>query len=279
MKTTIQYIKSELKNVYPETEIQGLTRIILEFVTGWNFTQQQFNRQTSISETQRKEIIEITKRLKIHEPIQYILGETEFYGLKLKVAPAVLIPRPETEELVKLVLDKNENRRPRILDIGTGSGCIALALKNNLSEAEISGVDISDPALDIARENARLNRLEVNFFNADILRWEKYEWNSYDIIVSNPPYVRESEKVQMHENVLNFEPQTALFVADSDPLIFYRKIAEFAKVYLIECGRLFFEINENLAEEMYDMLNGLGFREIELNSDINEKKRMMCGIK
>lgn len=279
MQTTIQYIKRELKDVYPETEVQGLTRIILEFVTGWNFTQQQFNKQSGIPEAQRKEIIQITKRLKNHEPIQYILGETEFYGLKLKVAPAVLIPRPETEELVKLVLDKNKNQRPGILDIGTGSGCIALALKNNINEAKISGVDISESALDIAKENARLNRLEVNFFNADILYWEKYVWNNYDIIVSNPPYVRESEKTQMHENVLNYEPQTALFVDDSDPLIFYRKIAEFAKAYLNDRGHLFFEINENLDKEMHDMLNGLGFREIELKSDINGKKRMICGIK
>ncbi len=279
MQTTIQYIKNELKDVYPESEVQGLTRIVLEHITGWNYTQQQLNQQNKIPESAKQEIVTIVERLKNYEPVQYILGETEFFGMKLKLSPEVLIPRPETEELVKLVLDRNTNRRPRILDIGTGSGCIALALKYHLKEAQVSGVDVSEMALEIAKENAKLNQLEVEYFYADILRWEDFKWGHYDIIVSNPPYVRESEKIQMQKNVIAYEPHNALFVSDNDPLIFYRKIITFAIKYLSKNGSLFFEINENLGKEMYELFNALGFRKIEVLNDINGKKRMICGIK
>ena len=279
MQTTIQYIKNELKDVYPESEVQGLTRIVLEHITGWNYTQQQLNQQKKIPESAKQEIVTIVERLKNYEPVQYILGETEFFGMKLKLSPEVLIPRPETEELVKLVLDRNTNRRPRILDIGTGSGCIALALKYHLKEAQVSGVDVSEMALEIAKENAKLNQLEVEYFYADILWWEDFKWGHYDIIVSNPPYVRESEKIQMQKNVIAYEPHNALFVSDNDPLIFYRKIITFAIKYLSKNGSLFFEINENLGKEMYELFNALGFRKIEALNDINGKRRMICGIK
>lgn len=279
MQTTIQYIKKELEGVYPELEIKGMTRIILEWVTGWNYTEQMVNRQTQLEETMKRKIDPIIERLKKFEPIQYILGEAEFYGLKIKVSPAVLIPRPETEELVNYVLEKNPKPDVRILDIGTGSGCIALALKQQLKEAEVKGVDISDAALEFARENARINQLQVEFIQADVLRWEKCSWGKYNIIVSNPPYIRESEKFQMNKNVLDFEPGEALFVSDNNPLIFYRRISEFAIKNLDDNGFLFFEINENMAVEMNDLFKSFGFKNIELLNDINDKKRMICGTK
>lgn len=275
MQTTIQYIKNELDRIYPESEIQGLIKILLEWATGWNYTVQHLNRQVKLDETVLQKIYSVVKRLKDNEPIQYILGETEFFGLNIKVTPSVLIPRPETEELVQWIIEKNRKLKPTILDIGTGSGCIALALKNKLKEADIDGIDNSEQALEIAKENANFNQLKVAFFIADILQWEKFNWHNYDIIVSNPPYVRESEKLMMQKNVLDFEPESALFVSDKNPLIFYSRIAAFAQQKLTKGGQLFLEINENMDREMYDLLSSFGFRNINLKCDINEKKRMI----
>ncbi|MBN2637012.1 MAG: peptide chain release factor N(5)-glutamine methyltransferase [Prolixibacteraceae bacterium] len=275
MQATIQYIKNELRSIYPESEIQGFIKIVLEWATGWNYTVQHLNRQVKLDETVRQKIYSVVKRLKDNEPIQYILGETEFFGLNIKVTPSVLIPRPETEELVYWIIEKNKKQRPKILDIGTGSGCIALSLKSNLGDAEVEGVDFSEPALEIAKENASLNQLNVSFFKADILLWEKFNWHNYDIIVSNPPYIRESEKLMMQKNVLDYEPESALFVSDNDPLVFYSRIVAFAQQKLFKGGQLFFEINENMDREMYDLLSSFGFRNINLKCDINEKKRMI----
>jgi len=276
MKSTIQYIEKELAGVYPNTEIDGFTRLIFEAICGWGFTEQVAKKHERISVTDFEKIESIVSRLKKFEPIQYILKETEFYGLKLKVNPSVLIPRPETEELVQWILQSKLPANARILDIGTGSGCIALALKNQLKNSEITGIDISEMALETATKNARLNNLDVRFFQADILKWEAFSWEKYDIIVSNPPYIRESEKQQMHANVLEYEPTNALFVTDNDPLVFYRAISAFAKKYLTEKGRLYFEINENLGSEMSQLLLENGFRDIEISNDINGKNRMVC---
>ena len=275
MQTTIQYIRKELESFYPEQEIQGLVKIVMEWATGWNYTEQVFNREIKLSDSIRERIIPVLKRLKKYEPVQYILGETEFYGLKIKISPSVLIPRPETEELVQLILEKNNKKDASILDIGTGSGCIALALKNELNDAKVYGVDISTSALEIASENARLNQLQVEFVKADILHWSDYDWKKYDIIVSNPPYIRESEKLQMHQNVLDYEPEKALFVSDEDPLIFYRSIAEMALEQLVYGGQLFCEINENMAVEMKNLMLSFGFSDIEIREDINNKSRMI----
>ena len=214
MKATIQYINSELAGLYPVSEIEGFTRIIFEAVCSWSFTEQVVKRHEKISVNDFEKIKAIILRLKIFEPIQYILGETEFYGLKLKVNPSVLIPRPETEELVQWIITGNLTENSVILDIGTGSGCIALALKSRLNKAEVFGVDVSENALKVARQNALKNSLDVGFFQSDILKWNEFEWKNFDVIVSNPPYIRESEKLQMHANVLNFEPGNALFVND-----------------------------------------------------------------
>lgn len=276
MKATIQYINSELAGLYPVSEIESFTRIIFEMVCGWSFTELLLKRHEKISATDFERIEAIILRLKNDEPIQYILGETEFYGLKLKVNPSVLIPRPETEELVQWITKSNLPGNSIILDIGTGSGCIALALKIQLKNAEVFGVDISENALEVARQNALKNSLDVGFFQSDILKWNEFEWKNFDIIVSNPPYIRESEKLQMHSNVLNFEPENALFVTDADPLIFYKTIAAFAKKHLTKSGMLFFEINENMGLEMNEMLVDFGFYDIEIRKDINGKNRIVC---
>jgi len=279
MQKTIQYIKNELAGIYPESEIQGLIRIIMEWITGWDYTQQNINKETQLKETELQKTVSVINRLKKNEPIQYILEETEFLGLNIKVTPDVLIPRSETEELVLWILKKNKNLNSKILDIGTGSGCIALALKEKLQKAKIWGVDISDAALEIAKENSLLNHLDVEYIKADILQWQKFYWETYDIIVSNPPYVRESEKMQMHDNVIFYEPAVALFVSDADPLIFYRNIAGFAMEKLNDNGWIFFEINESFGSEMFELLHDFGYKNIELNQDINGKKRMICGSK
>lgn len=275
MRSTIQYIKSELADLLPETEIQAITRIILESVCGWSFSEQLTRANETMDKEKVGQITAIVHRLKKSEPIQYVLGETEFFGLKLKVNPAVLIPRPETEELVEWVCNSILPENPQILDVGTGSGCIALALKKNLKDAEISAVDFSEKALDVARQNAGLNNLKVEFLKVDILNWEKYEWDFFDVIVSNPPYVRVSEKKLMQKNVLDFEPGMALFVSDEDPLVFYREIARFAQNFLAEKGFLFFEINESLSDPLIKMLQQNNFTDIQLQKDLQGKNRMI----
>jgi release factor glutamine methyltransferase len=276
MIATIQYINSELTGLYPVSEIEGFTRIMFEAVCGWGFTDQIVKRHEKVSNADFEKMVGIVSRLKNYEPIQYILGETEFYGLNLIVNPAVLIPRPETEELVQWITKSKLPGESVILDIGTGSGCIALAIKSRLKNSDVFGTDISEKALDVARLNAFKNNLDVVFFQADILKWEEFEWKNYDVIVSNPPYIRESEKGQMNSNVLDYEPENALFVSDRDPLVFYHSIATFAKIYLAKNGILFFEINENLGSEINEMLVDLGLNDIEIRKDINGKNRMIC---
>ena len=278
MKSSNQYIEKELAGFYPDTEIEGFKRIIFDFVCGWGFTEQVLKKHEIVSPIDFDKIESIVLRLKDYEPIQYILGETEFYGLKLIVNPSVLIPRPETEELVDWVVHSKLPEKCTILDVGTGSGCIALAIKNQLKNAKVSGIDISGEAIEIARQNAIENGIEVSFSSANIFNVSSEMNGKYDVIVSNPPYIRESEKVQMHSNVLNHEPEIALFVPDTDPLRFYIAIAGFAKNNLRENGRLFFEINENLGTEMTDLLVNLGFNQIEIRKDINGKNRMVSCV-
>ncbi len=275
MQASIQYIKKELTGLYPETEVQGFTRIVFEAVCGWDYTQQIMNKNEKLNKSDLQKIEKIVGRLKRFEPIQYILGETGFMDLKLKVNPSVLIPRPETEELIRWVIETKLVDKPRILDIGTGSGCIALALKSRIKNADVSGIDISEGALEIARLNAVQNSLEVDFFAANILNWSNLNWPVFHAIVSNPPYIRQKEKHEMAANVLEYEPENALFVPDDDPLVFYRTIAEFARKQLVGNGVLFFEINEFLGKEMKALLATLNFRNIKIKNDINGKERMV----
>jgi len=275
MQTTIQYISEELANYYPDSEIRGFVRLIMESVCGLSYTEMILQKDRVPTADKKKELEEIIKRLKTYEPIQYILGETEFFDLKLKVNPNVLIPRPETEELVNWILESEIAQQSKILDIGTGSGCIALALKANLPESDVWGVDISEKALETASNNAKLNKLEVNFRKADILHFDVSNWAELDVVVSNPPYVRLSEKQLMQKNVLDFEPVGALFVPDDDPLLFYRAIAEFSMNSLRKNGFLFLEINEYLGAETVDLLEETGFRNVEIRMDLFGKNRMI----
>lgn len=276
MQATIQYIKTELAQSYPETEIQGFIRIIFDAILGLSYTDIILQKDKKVDSEKFEAIREIVIRLKKNEPIQYILGETEFYDLKLKVNPTVLIPRPETEELVQWIIKSKLKPDSRIIDIGTGSGCIALALKSELPTTNVTGVDVSEAALQVAKSNAVQNNLEIDFIQADILNWGSYKWQKYDAIVSNPPYVRECEKELMAKNVLVFEPDGALYVKDNNPLIFYKTIAEFALENLTENGCLFFEINEYLGVEMHTLVKRLGFNSIELRKDLNGRNRMLA---
>jgi release factor glutamine methyltransferase len=275
MQKTIQYIRAELAPFYPETEIVGFVQMIMNSVLGLSYTQMILEKDRVLDSSESDQIDAIVERLKTHEPIQYILGVAEFFGLELKVQPGILIPRPETEELVDWICKTGIPTSAKILDIGTGSGCIPLALKNELPAAEVMAVDVSEKALSIAAENAQKHQLEVAFELADILKWEERSWPLFDVIVSNPPYVMEREKKLMEANVLEHEPELALFVSDTDPLIFYRALAQFASKQLNESGFLFFEINENLGDEMVDLVKQLGFKSIELRRDLNGKNRML----
>lgn len=279
MEATIQYIEKELTGLYPKTEVKAFVRLILEQVCSLSYTDQILLREQKLDKRHKKSVSEVVKRLKNFEPIQYILGETEFFGLKLLVNPAVLIPRPETEELIYWILENEWPPRPAVIDIGTGSGCIALALKKSFTEADVLAVDFSQKALQVASENSKKNSLELDFFQADLLQWQDFEWGNYNLIVSNPPYVRESEKAAMFPNVLKHEPEEALFVSDKNPLVFYRRITEFAQNHLSENGWLYFEINENFGKEMMQLLSNKGFREIEIKKDLFGKDRMIRGQK
>lgn len=212
-------------------------------------------------------------------PIQYIIGETEFMDLAFEVNEQVLIPRPETEELIRWILsDENKAKTKSLLDIGTGSGCIPIILANSLPNTKVTSIDISEKALEVAKRNAKKNNVDINFLHHDILQVEFLK-DTYDIIVSNPPYVRESEKSAMNNNVLKYEPEMALFVSDEDPLIFYRHIASLAIKSLRTDGVLYFEINQYLGSNLWKLLEAIGFKNIELRKDIYGADRMIRAVK
>jgi len=268
----------DLSELYPETEIQSFFNLLIDFRLHLSrieiALQPNFEIQKEDLTFFQKSILDLKK----HIPIQYIIGITEFYGLPFLVNEHVLIPRPETEELVSWIIEslKIENRKSKvhILDIGTGSGCIPVSLAKNLSNVTVSAIDISVEALKTAKENAKLNKVDVFFIEKDILNTVELP-ETYDIIVSNPPYVRELEKTQMHENVLAHEPHLALFVKNENPLLFYDKIAELAKKHLSKNGNLYFEINQYLGNETVELLKQKGFFNIELRKDIFGVDRMI----
>ncbi len=278
--TTIQTFsrgfKTELQNYYEEQELNQFIKLIFEDLLHLNSTQLLLAKDHEISAEQSIKLADLIERLKQHEPIQYILGHTEFYELTFKVNPATLIPRPETEELVHWILNDNTCNKSSILDIGTGSGCIAIALKKNLPDAKVEAWDISDKAIDTATENSKLNEAPVEFNLVDALNPDDSLLNKkFDIIVSNPPYVRELEKELMENNVLDHEPHTALFVSNEDPLIFYRKIAELGLKLLKPGGVIFFEINEFLGEDMKKLMELHGYSNVEVKKDLNNRERML----
>jgi release factor glutamine methyltransferase len=256
-------------------------------ITGASSAKVKAFPELEISAEQSENINNVLSRLKTGEPVQYILGHTEFYGLPFKVNPSVLIPRPETEELVdwalnswQLVVDSWQQPH-NILDIGTGSGCIAISLKKNLDKVSVSAIDISTEALNTAKGNAALNNVDINFIQEDILNQTHHSplTTHYSLIISNPPYVTLEDKKQMHTNVTDFEPHTALFVPENNPLIFYKAIADFAVGYLEKGGLLFFEINESYGEEIVKLLNDKSFTNTELMSDMSGKARMIKATK
>lgn len=267
-----------LENEYPAEEVFSFFFLLTEAFFGIKRLDLALNPEIEIDENQGQKLDLTLARLKKHEPIQHIIGETEFFGLTFKVDKNVLVPRPETEELVQWILDDfaSEKKALKILDIGTGSGCIAISLAKHLSAAQISALDISEKALKIAKTNAEINNAEINFISEDILKTETLT-ESWDIIVSNPPYVRQLEKKEMHRNVLEYDPPTALYVKDEDPLIFYKKITKLAKTALNSGGQLYFEINQYLAEETEKMMREQGFS-TEKRKDIFGNYRMLKGI-
>lgn len=273
MQKTVKYIKESLRPYYPESEISGFTRIIIEYLTGKSYASNIANN-TEFSSLQLSRLEETLKRLKQQEPIQHITGKTEFFGLQFFVNQDTLIPRPETEELVELILDGNKESGYSVLDIGTGSGCIAIALARYLKESEVEAWDFSERALTVAKENAKLNKVDVNFSQIDVL--SDYPTDKrYHIIVSNPPYITESEKEEMEDNVLQYEPHSALFVPDNQPLLFYERIADIALQSLDDEGKLYFEINRAKGKETTEMLAAKGFSNIELLKDMSGNDRMI----
>ena len=271
MKQIIDYITSHLSDLYDADEARALAWWVVEEMTGLTRSNLQIDDKDSTKFPNVQIFDPIIARLRQFEPIQYIFGHTFWCGLDLKLTKATLIPRPETAELVERISHSSfpvSSSPFRVLDVGTGSGCIALALKQKHPEWEITGIDISVEAIKIARENATRNHLNVSFLQTDIFS-KGIENQSYDLIVSNPPYIRECEKKDMRLNVLNFEPPSALFVPDDDPLLFYRRIAS-----LRIATYLFFEINENLSVEIEQMLKNLNYENIQLANDIYGKPRI-----
>ena len=283
VKYQISNLQSALLAAYPEDEARSLAWWIAEELTGKSRTELQFGcKDTTFSPIMQEKSQEIISRLLHFEPIQYIFGHTLWCGLDLLVTPATLIPRPETAELVERINNSLPFREGsglglHVLDVGTGSGCIALALKKAHPSWSVTGIDISPEAIAIARENARRNKVDVRFEVADI--FDSNEENpKFEIVVSNPPYICESEKSSMRPNVLNFEPSSALFVPDSDPLKFYRKIAEiFSPITRnpLPVTHLFFEINEAYGEELKQLLDSLGYTDIQIHKDIYGKDRII----
>ena len=273
------YLAKELTGIYSSSEIRVLANLLIETVTGRTKLHQLYDDGYPVSKSEETQIIIFSNQLKTGKPVQYILGETIFYDCKIKLNSSTLIPRPETEELVDLIIHENKDYDGNIIDFGTGSGCIAIALAVNLPLASMTGIDISEEALRIARENANMNNAKVLFIKGDILDFNKDSVGKTGIIVSNPPYVRNSEKAQMGKNVLDFEPHQALFVEDSDPLVFYNAILEHAENILIPGGRLYFEINEAMGRSLVHLMKSYGYSEIEIVLDINEKERIIKGRK
>jgi release factor glutamine methyltransferase len=275
-----KYFHQRLKANYPDSEIENFFFWTLEEILGIQRIDFVLQKNNAVDYQNIDRIKKVIQRLRNEEPIQYIFGSTEFYGLLFNVSTDTLIPRPETEELVEWIIETVKQdeylsslSELRILDIGTGTGCIAITLTKLIPSANTTAVDISKNALTVAESNSALNEVNVHFVISNVLELSSLE-NEFDIIVSNPPYVRNSEKIEIKNNVLKYEPDTALFVEDDDPLLFYRKIGKLSLESLNPNGYLFFEINQYLGKEMVDLLSDLGYQHIELRKDVFGNDRM-----
>ena len=271
------YYCEQLCSIYDKNESNTLILILFEYYFNINRIKMSLEPELRLSESEMLKLHFAVKDLLKNKPIQYIIGETEFCDLKFKVNENVLIPRPETSELVRLIANIHQpSATSNILDIGTGSGCIAISLAKMIPQSNVYALDISEKALDVAKENAINNNVNITFIQDDILtKTQTLTQTKFDIIVSNPPYVRELEKVDMHNNILQWEPHNALFVSDEDPLIFYRGILEFSKKHLKENGEIWFEINEYLGKEMKALCEEVGLSNIEIYKDFRDKERFL----
>ena len=279
LKSLRTYFNNALLGYYPETEINSFFNILSGELLKMKSVDIALNLYHVVSGKKYEKYQAAIERLQKYEPIQYILGKTEFYGLPIQVNDTVLIPRPETEELVDWILKTNpSDAQFNILDIGTGSGCIAVALAKHLPNAKVYALDVSQEALKVAKSNAKLNEVEIECIEADILNWD-FGAEKFDIVVSNPPYVRTLEKADMNANVLDHEPHLALFVDDEDALLFYNKITDLSTKFLKADGQLFFEINQYLGVEMTQLLESHQFKSIELRQDVLGNDRMLKGSK
>jgi release factor glutamine methyltransferase len=278
MKDSKKYITDNLEGLYDKNEIESFIYLIFKHLFGYGRKEMILMRNEILSSENMERIHNIVERLKVYEPIQYILGEAEFYGLKFIVKPGVLIPRNETEELADIIIKRNKHKKITLLDIGTGTGCIPIAVKKYLPESEVWSCDISETALSVAKENASRNSVDIFFVQFDILSEKTFPVTGFDIIVSNPPYVTEKEKELMQPNVLDYEPHLALFVPDYDPLMFYRAIVEKSTVLLKKGGEIYFEINEMYGDDIRKLLENNNFT-AEIVKDINGKDRIAVGHK
>lgn len=270
------WVKNELYGLYPENEIDNFNFLILEHLFHYSKLELHLNKDKNISPEQLDKMKEFTHDLKHYKPIQYILGQTEFYGLTFRLDRHVLIPRPETEELVDLIVQENQNHNSVILDVGTGSGCIAVSLAKFIPGARVDAMDISSAVLDVARRNAIENNVKVRFFKSDALLPDtNLPSEKYSVIVSNPPYVRLSEKKFMSKNVLDYEPPLALFVDDKDPLVFYTALALMGKRYLSRHGIIYAEINEAFGNEVKQLFQNQDYYHVEIIKDLQKKNRIL----
>lgn len=269
--------KQALQDLFSATELRSMYRQMLEKRRDLTSNESLFLDQIELNSADLDFLNDCVARLLKGEPFQYVLGETFFGDLRIYCDARALIPRPETAELVQWIGSfLADQAYAQVLDIGTGSGCIALELKNKWPHLHVSGIDLSHEAIDLAKKNAKENNLQVEFQQQDVLAtWDKEMFQAYDCWVSNPPYIPTMDKVEMHSNVLDFEPHMALFVEDQDPLLFYREIAQKARLHLKKSGLLFFEIHERYAQDMLDLLLALGFNNIELKEDLQGKPRML----
>ena len=278
VKDIRKYYCEQLCSIYDKEEANAMILILFDHYFKIDRVRMALEPNLRLSESEMLTFHFAVKDLLKNKPLQYIIGETEFCDLKFKVNENVLIPRPETSELVHLITNRQQttdNSQLTILDIGTGSGCIAISLAKLLPQSQVYALDISEKALCVAKDNAYINNVDITFIHDDILSLRNKIETKFDIIVSNPPYVRDLEKAEMRDNVLNWEPHNALFVSDDDPLIFYRNILEFAKTHLKENGEVWFEINEYLGKEMKDLCCEMGFSNVNIYKDFREKERFL----
>lgn len=275
-------IVDELSSIYSNKEAEAITLLLFEEYFNINKLDISIQRKNKfLTNIQKEKLNNVLSLLLNHVPIQQIIGKVQFYNCEIKVDSSVLIPRPETEELVMIFLEQNKKANPKILDIGTGSGCIAIAIKKNVPKAKVLALDVSNDAIKVAKKNSIKNNCKIIFYNTDILDIDKSNEldNDFDYIISNPPYVLLSEKPEMDRKVVDFEPHNALFVSNSEPLIFYKAIAEFASNHLKNNGQIYLEINERFGKEIMAVLANKNFQEIRLVKDINEKDRFIIAKK